>query len=94
MNPKNSRDSYVSNLDSTLSDYHVTSVADRNGALDGDEVLLKLKSQTELPEGKPTAVVVFIVDKVCVHFKWFRRILLIFCLDSSAYISRESKAPP
>ncbi|CAH1129026.1 unnamed protein product [Ceutorhynchus assimilis] len=64
INPKNARDSYISNIDSSLPDYHVTSIADRNTALDGDEVLLKLKPQSEWLEGKPTAYVVYIVNKI------------------------------
>ncbi|XP_060521982.1 DIS3-like exonuclease 2 [Cylas formicarius] len=64
INPKCSRDSYVSNENSSLQDYYITSVADRNRALDGDEVVLALKSETEWLDGKKTAVVVYILQMV------------------------------
>ncbi|KAL1488939.1 hypothetical protein ABEB36_014724 [Hypothenemus hampei] len=64
VNPKNPDDSYVSNINSSLPDYRITSLADRNGALDGDEVLLKMKPETEKEDGKKAAVVVYILKKL------------------------------
>ncbi|XP_066139767.1 DIS3-like exonuclease 2 isoform X2 [Euwallacea fornicatus] len=64
INPKNSQESYVSNCDSSLPDYFLTSVADRNRALEGDQVLLQLKPKEEWQEGKQTAIVVDILDKI------------------------------
>lgn len=64
VNAKNARDSYVSNSDSSLPDYFLTSTADRNGALDGDEVLIKIKPQEQWQDDKKTATVVYILNKV------------------------------
>lgn len=64
INQKNPRDSFVSHADSTQADYYIGSVVDRNRALDGDEVLLKLKSDSEVCEGRMSAVVVYISRKV------------------------------
>ncbi|XP_066247740.1 DIS3-like exonuclease 2 [Euwallacea similis] len=64
INPKNSQESYVSNPNSSLPDYFLTSIADRNRALEGDQVLLLLKPEEEWQEGKQTAIVVFILDKI------------------------------
>lgn len=70
VNAKNARDSYVSNSDSTLPDYFLTSTAERNGALDGDEVLIKIKPQEQWQEGKKTATVVYILNKVKLKFRF------------------------
>ncbi|VEN46067.1 unnamed protein product [Callosobruchus maculatus] len=64
INPKNFKDSYVSNEDTTLADYYLTSVLDRNRALEGDEVVLQLKPESEWIDGQKTARVVFIKDMV------------------------------
>ncbi|KAJ8922996.1 hypothetical protein NQ315_001544 [Exocentrus adspersus] len=64
INPKNFRDAYVSNEDTSLGDYYLTSVADRNRALEGDEVALQIKPETEWTDGKKTAVVVHILKPV------------------------------
>ncbi|XP_050299103.1 uncharacterized protein LOC126737992 [Anthonomus grandis grandis] len=61
INPKSFKNSYVSNNDSTQSDYQITSVSDRNTALEGDEVVLKLKPEVE---GQKCAMVVYILQKV------------------------------
>nr|CAI5832710.1 unnamed protein product [Callosobruchus analis] len=64
INPKNFKDSYVSNEDTTLADYYLTSVLDRNRALEGDEVVLQLKPKSQWVDGQKTARVVFIKDMV------------------------------
>lgn len=64
INPKNANDSYVSNEDTSLADYYLTSVKDRNRALDGDEVILKLKPEKEWINGYKTACVVYLKEKV------------------------------
>lgn len=60
INPKNFKDAYVSNEDTSLSDYYLTSVVDRNRALEGDEVILRLKPKSQWIDGKKTATVVYI----------------------------------
>ncbi|XP_044252405.1 DIS3-like exonuclease 2 [Tribolium madens] len=47
INPKNAKESYVGNEDVSKSDYVISSVLDRNRAFDGDEVVLRLKTETE-----------------------------------------------
>ncbi|CAG9812919.1 unnamed protein product [Phaedon cochleariae] len=64
INPKNSQDSYVSNDDSSKADYYLTSVLDRNRALEGDEVILQMKPKNEWVDGKITVQVVYITQKV------------------------------
>lgn len=64
INPKNSRESYVNNEDTSVADYFILSVADRNRALEGDEVILRLKPEEEWTAGNRTAKVVYIVEKV------------------------------
>jgi DIS3-like exonuclease 2 len=61
VNPKNCKESYVGNEDVTKSDYVIGSVLDRNGALDGDEVVLRLKTITE---EKKLMEVVYIIQQV------------------------------
>ncbi|KAJ8980439.1 hypothetical protein NQ317_001612 [Molorchus minor] len=54
INPKNFKDSYVSNENTSLVDYYLTSVIDRNRALEGDEVVLRVKTEKiGLMERKP-----------------------------------------
>lgn len=62
INPKNFKESYVGNEDITKSDYIIGSVLDRNRALEGDEVVLRLKKITD--EGKKLMEVVYITQKV------------------------------
>lgn len=64
INPKNHREAYVSNEDRTLEDYYICGMEDRNRALEGDEVVLELKSQSEWKDGKTTASVVYIKKRV------------------------------
>lgn len=64
INPKNARDAYVSNGDTSMTDYYLTSVLDRNRALDGDEVILRVKAEKDWIDGQKTATVVFIKEKV------------------------------
>lgn len=64
INPKNYNEAYVSNEDRTLEDYVIPKIEDRNGALEADEVVLKLKRKAEWRDGKPTATVVAITKKV------------------------------
>lgn len=59
INPKDHRRAYVSNEDRTLQDYLIESVEDRNGALEGDEVVLQLKE-----DNGTQAIVVYIVNMV------------------------------
>lgn len=68
INPKNVKDAYVSNEDSSLADYYLTSVRDRNRALEGDEVILELKPEKEWINGYKTAIVVYLLNKVMEHF--------------------------
>lgn len=65
INAKNSREAYVSNVNKTVQDYIITSMFDRNGAMEGDEVVLEVKPQSEWKDGKATASVVYILKKVC-----------------------------
>lgn len=65
INPKNFKDAYVSNEDTSLSDYYLTSVVDRNRALEGDEVVLRIKPKDQWTDGKKTATVVHILKSVC-----------------------------
>lgn len=64
INPKNCRDSYVNNENTSLADYYLTSVADRNRALEGDEVVLQFKKEAEWLNGQKTARVVYIKKQV------------------------------
>lgn len=68
INPKNFKDAYVGNEDTSLSDYYLTSVVDRNRALEGDEVILRIKPKDQWIDGKKTATVVFISKLVCIYF--------------------------
>ncbi|XP_050499531.1 DIS3-like exonuclease 2 [Diabrotica virgifera virgifera] len=53
INPKNARDSYVNNEDSSIADYNITSISDRNRALEGDQVVLQVitKKEADKKEG-------------------------------------------
>ncbi|KYB25799.1 DIS3-like exonuclease 2 [Tribolium castaneum] len=62
INPKNAKESYVGNEDVSKTDYMITSVLDRNRAFDGDEVVLRLKTETE--DKKKTMEVVYITKKI------------------------------
>ncbi|CAG9856579.1 unnamed protein product [Phyllotreta striolata] len=67
INPKNAKESYVNNEDKSLQDYVITSVVDRNRALEGDEVVLRIKPKDQWTGEKgvnKTATVVFIKEKV------------------------------
>lgn len=64
INPKNSKDAYVNNEDSSVADYYLTSVKDRNRALEGDGVVLELKPESEWTSSHKTARVVFLKQKV------------------------------
>ncbi|KAF5293773.1 hypothetical protein FQA39_LY03258 [Lamprigera yunnana] len=64
INQKNYTYAYVSGKDQSLPDYHLPTVNDRNRALDGDYVAIKLKPQKEWSEKQKTATVVAILEKV------------------------------
>lgn len=64
INPKSAHNAYVSNKDSSISDYYIKSLIDRNRALEGDEVVLKVKPKIYWEEGQITATVVYILNKV------------------------------
>lgn len=64
INPKNYKDAYVNNEIATDVDYYISSLVDRNRALEGDEVVLKLKPQDSWVDGKRTYQVVFIKQYV------------------------------
>ncbi|KAJ8948639.1 hypothetical protein NQ318_022706 [Aromia moschata] len=64
INPKNFKDSYVGNEDTSIADYYLTSVLDRNRALEGDEVILKVKPEKEWIDGKKTVQVVSIAQLI------------------------------
>ncbi|KAL3272518.1 hypothetical protein HHI36_013994 [Cryptolaemus montrouzieri] len=60
INQRNSRDAYVSSMIKGDTDYCIKSILDQNRALEGDEVILRIKSEAEWDEGRKTAVVVYI----------------------------------
>lgn len=62
INPKNCKECYVGNEDTTKSDYVISGIVDRNRAFDGDEVVLRVKAETE--EKKKLMEVVYINKKV------------------------------
>ncbi|KAK5640953.1 hypothetical protein RI129_009500 [Pyrocoelia pectoralis] len=64
INQKNRIEAYVTNREQSNNDYLLKSVADRNRALEGDIVVIRLRPESEwLPKYK-TAVVVYIMEKV------------------------------
>lgn len=71
INPKNVKDAYVSNEDTSVADYYLTSVRDRNKSLEGDEVILELKPETEWINGYKTAIVVYLLQKVFEKYFFF-----------------------
>ncbi|KAF2903669.1 hypothetical protein ILUMI_02510 [Ignelater luminosus] len=64
INAKNFREAYVSHVNRLEQDYLIQSIADRNRALEGDVVVIKLKPQSEWTEKQKTAFVVHILEKV------------------------------
>lgn len=64
INTKNFKEAYVSNADESEGDFLITSIQDRNRALDGDVVYLKLRPKEEWKENRKTASVVYIKEKV------------------------------
>lgn len=64
INPKSCTNSYVNNEDTSLADYYLTSVRDRNRALEGDDVVLKIKPEEDWLNGYKTATVVYLREKV------------------------------
>ncbi|CAH0563415.1 unnamed protein product [Brassicogethes aeneus] len=64
INPKMGHEAYVSNKNTSLNDYYIVSVADRNRALEGDEVVLEIKPRNQWVDGRATCRVVFIAKKV------------------------------
>lgn len=68
INPKNYREAYVSSEDRNTQDYLILNSEDRNGAMEGDEVALEIKPESEWREGQKTASVVYILKKVHPRF--------------------------
>lgn len=68
INPKNIKDAYVNNEDSSIADYYLPSVRDRNRALESDEVVLEIKPEKDWINGHKTAIVVYLMHKVMEYF--------------------------
>ena len=66
VNRKNNQQSFVSHGDDTSKDYLIASVRDRNRALDGDVVALKLKPPSQWEGDHETAIVVYICERVSI----------------------------
>lgn len=66
INAKNFREAYVSHENRLEQDYLIQSIADRNRALEGDVVVIKLKPESEWTEKQKTAFVVHILQKVSI----------------------------
>lgn len=64
INQRNSREAYVTNATKGDCDYIIKSIIDQNRALEGDEVVLKIKPATEWDGGRKTASVVYISKMV------------------------------
>lgn len=64
INPRNTREAYVSSMTKGDCDYVIKSLLDQNRALEGDEVILRIKPKTEWDGGRKTAYVVFISKMV------------------------------
>ncbi|XP_044759971.1 DIS3-like exonuclease 2 [Coccinella septempunctata] len=64
INPRNYREAYVSSITRGDTDYFIKSVLDQNRALEGDEVVLRIKPETEWDGGRKTASVVYISNMV------------------------------
>ncbi|KAK9881272.1 hypothetical protein WA026_015395 [Henosepilachna vigintioctopunctata] len=64
INQRNSRDAYVTNIIKGDTDYLINSIVDQNRALDGDQVILKLKPKEQWDEGRKTAYVVYIAKMI------------------------------
>lgn len=64
INPKKFDEAYVNNVNRNEQDYLITSVLDRNCALEGDVVAVKLKPESEWRDNYKTAEVVAILEKV------------------------------
>lgn len=64
INPKSCKTAYVTNEDRNSQDYIINSIVDRNRALEGDVVVLKLKSESEWVDNQKSASVVYILEKV------------------------------
>ncbi|KAK4874496.1 hypothetical protein RN001_013856 [Aquatica leii] len=64
INQKNRHEAYVTDPDQSLQDYFLPTMVDRNRALEGDFVAIKVNSRTEWTEKHKTAHVVYITEKV------------------------------
>lgn len=64
VNPKNFMESYISNDDKICQDYLISSLFDRNRALNGDIVIFKIKPKEEWNDKQQTVSVVAIKQKV------------------------------
>lgn len=78
ISPKSAQYSFVSNKDTTQSDYFIKSVLDRNRALEGDEIVFKVKSETDWIDGQKTAEVVYILNEVCFFCNLFNKYDFIY----------------
>ncbi|XP_072378144.1 DIS3-like exonuclease 2 [Diabrotica undecimpunctata] len=96
INPKNCRESYVNNDDSSIADYCITSITDRNRALEGDQVVLQLIPKKEGDSSNQNlAKVVSVLQKIhprtCVGFlKWIDNEEGTFAL----FAPRDKRFPP
>lgn len=76
INPRNFREAYVSNENRNIQDYIILTMDDRNGAMEGDEVVLEVKPPSEWKDGKATASVVHILKLVNFYYITEREIFL------------------
>lgn len=65
INPKSPKTAYINNEDRSQTDYYLTSIRDRNRALEGDEVVFKIKPEAEWEAGYKTVTVVYLKELVC-----------------------------
>lgn len=64
INPKHYKTGYITNPNKEEQDITLLSVIDRNCALEGDNVVIKLKPESEWQDNQKTGAVVYILEKV------------------------------
>ncbi|XP_017785598.1 PREDICTED: DIS3-like exonuclease 2 [Nicrophorus vespilloides] len=64
INPKFHTEAYVTRDDKSLQDYYIGTLTERNKALEGDVVVLRLKPEEQWRDEQPRASVVYILEKV------------------------------
>lgn len=95
INPKNSREAYVSNENRNVQDYMILTMDDRNGAMEGDEVVLEIKPESEWKDGKATASVVYILKRVNINAWLFQKTfgsktkIVLMKSEENVYLSQE-----